>query len=303
MSNYSNYKDINPFDLSIFAADIVFGLAWGDEGKGKVTSYLAKSFNYDFVCRWAGGPNAGHTVYLDGNKYKTHLIPSGIFHGIPSVIGPGCVLNPTKFWQEIAYLKDNGFDTSLIKVFPNTHIITDKHINMDKKNLSESLGTTSNGIAYSYADKAARVGVTAKDVLPEEMIWTEPLYGQILCEGAQGMWLDLDWGNYPYVTSSTTLPHGACSLGIPMKKVRDIWGVVKIYDTRSGEDPKFPEELFLDQDLKDLASLGEEYGVTTGRARKVNWLNLNYLINAIKITGTTKIVINKCDILEKLGVF
>jgi len=135
------------------------------------------------------------------------------------------------------------------------------------------------------------------------MIWTEPLYGQILCEGAQGMWLDLDWGNYPYVTSSTTLPHGACSLGIPMKKVRDIWGVVKIYDTRSGEDPKFPEELFLDQDLKDLASLGEEYGVTTGRARKVNWLNLNYLINAIKITGTTKIVINKCDILEKLGVF
>tara|TARA_B100000131_G_scaffold87767_1_gene84623 strand:+ start:3047 stop:4075 length:1029 start_codon:yes stop_codon:yes gene_type:complete len=289
--------------MTIYAADIVFGLAWGDEGKGKITSHLGKSYNYNFVCRWAGGPNAGHTVYIDGNKYKTHLIPSGVFHGITSVIGPGCVLNPNKFWQELSYLKDAGFDTSLIKVSPNTHIITQKHISLDKKNLSESLGTTSNGIAYSYADRAARVGIRAKDVLPKEMIWDQQLYGEILCEGAQGVWLDLDWGNYPFVTSSVTLPYGACSLGIPMEKVRDIWGVAKIYDTRSGEDPKFPDTLLLDEDLHELAELGNEYGVTTGRARKVNWLDLNYLVNAIKISGANKIVINKCDIISELGVY
>ena len=299
----TKYKTTTGFDMPIYAADIVFGLAWGDEGKGKVTSHLAGTCKYDFVCRWAGGPNAGHTVYIGGDKYKTHLIPSGVFHGITSVIGPGCVLNPNKFWQELSYLNDNGFDTSLIKVSPNTHIITEKHIALDKKNLSKSLGTTSNGIAYSYADRAARVGIRAKDVLPKEMIWDQKLYGEVLCEGAQGIWLDPDWGNYPYVTSSITLPYGACSLGIPMSKVRDVWGVAKIYDTRSGEDPKFPDTLSSDKNLKELARLGDEYGVTTGRARKVNWLDLNCLMDAIRLSGANKVVINKCDILEKLGVY
>ncbi len=290
--------------MTIMNADIVVGLAWGDEGKGKITSYLARNNNYNYVCRWAGGPNAGHTVYIDGKKYKTHLIPSGVFHGIPSIIGPGCVLNPIKFKQELSYLEEHGFDTSLIKVAPNTHIITQKHIELDKKNLSGKLGTTSNGIAYCYADKAARSGLTAKDCLPDDMIWDQHLEGNILCEGAQGVWLDLDWGNYPYVTSSTTLPYAACSLGFSPRKIRDIWGVAKIYDTRSGEDPRFPEMNELtDPSLLKLADIGQEFGVTTGRARKVKWLNLNLLLKSIKITGTNKLIINKCDIFTQAGKF
>ena len=143
----------------------------------------------------------------------------------------------------------------------------------------------------------------AKDVFSNEFLWDEKLSGDILCEGAQGFWLDLDWGNYPYVTSSTTLPYGACSLGFPTQKIRKIYGAAKIYDTRSGVDPLFPDALFEDPDLELIGEIGKEYGVTTGRKRKVNWLNLTMLIQAINMTGTTDVIISKCDILKTAGKF
>jgi adenylosuccinate synthase len=219
--------------------DIVADLSWGDTGKGKVVSHLAKNNKYDFVCRWAGGNNAGHTVFISGSKYKTHIVPCG----------------PSK------------------------------------------------GIAPCYRDKMARTGQLAKDVLPESLLWDEKLYGDILCEGAQGFYLDIDWGNYPYVTSSTTLPYGACSLGFPPQKIRHIWGICKAYDTRSGVDPLFPEKLLKNRILSKLGTLGKEYGVTTGRRRACNWLNLDMMLDAARITGATHLVVNKCDIIKDFGVF
>ena len=124
-----------------------------------------------------------------------------------------------------------------------------------------------------------------------------------MCEGAQGYYLDVDWGNYPYVTSSTTLPYGACSLGFPPQKIRHIWGISKLYDTRSGVDPLFPESLLKDEELAKLGDLGGEIGVTTGRKRKCNWLNVDLMLEAAKKTGTTHLVINKCDIIKKLKIF
>jgi adenylosuccinate synthase len=283
--------------------DVVAGLCWGDEGKGKIVSHLCSQGNYDIVARWGGGSNAGHTVFIDKKKYKTHIIPSGIFHGVKSIIGPGCVLHPESFFSEIQYLEDNGFDTSLIKVSPYCHIVTDDHISFDKNNLAAKLGTTGKGIAPCYASKAARTGILAKDVLEEKFIWDEKLKGKILCEGAQGVWLDINQGLYPYVTSSETLPHAACSIGFPIQKIRNIWGCAKIYDTKSGKDPRFPKDLLDVPVLKALADLGEEFGVTTGRRRKVNWLNLDLLIKSLQITGSTHLVINKCDIMEELGIF
>jgi len=290
-------------------ADIVVGLAWGDEAKGKITSHLSsKKFisgkpYYDFVIRWAGGNNAGHTVYVNGNKFKTHLIPSGIFYGVQSVIGPNCVLNINSFKDELSYLSDNGFDTTLVKVAPNCHIVSEEHIQFDKDNLAAKLGTTSRGIAPCYSDKAARIGMLAKDVLSPNMIWNEKLHGNILCEGAQGVWLDINHGNYPYVTSSETLPYAACSIGFPPQKINNIYGAAKIYDTRSGEDPKFPNSLLDDPVLSRLAEIGSEYGVTTGRRRKVNWLNLDMLVRSINISGATHIIISKCDIIKELDIY
>ena len=283
--------------------DIVFGISWGDEGKGKATSHLTNEGNYNFVCRWAGGNNAGHTVFLRGKKYKTHLVPSGVFHGIPSIIGPQCVVHPESLIEELEYLERSGFDRSLVKVSPRAHIVKKKHISADKRKLAKKLGTTSKGIAPCYADKMARTGQLAKDVLPPEMLWDEKLSGRILCEGAQGYHLDIDQGNYPYVTSSTTLPYAACSLGFPPQKIRHIWGISKIYDTRSGVDPLFPDDLFKDPDLTTLGDLGHEFGVTTGRRRHCNWLNVDMMIEAARLTGTTHLVINKCDIIRKLGIF
>lgn len=285
--------------------DIVCGLTWGDEGKGKITSHLVSTESYDYVCRWAGGSNAGHTIYVDGKVFKTHIVPAGVFHGVKSVIGPGCVLNIEDFFKEIKYLSDEGFDTSLVKVSPRTHIVTDSHKAEDRDFYSKTLGTTSSGIGPAYADKSLRVGLRAIDYLPSKMLWNEKfesepgsLGAKILCEGAQGVWLDIDWGDYPFVTSSHTLPYAACSLGFPPQKIRKIWGGAKAYDTRSGIDNTFPSLPLEDQNLKFLQDRGSEVGVTTGRARSVNWLNIDRLVRAINLTGTTHIVISKCDVLE-----
>ena len=285
----------------IKAVDIIFGLAWGDEGKGKISNAISK--NYDIVCRWNGGPNAGHTVYINNKKYKTHIIPCGVFQNKLSVIGPNCVINIDKFFDEIEYLKKEGFDTSLIKVSPKANIITEKHIQYDLKFLKPKLGTTGQGIAPCYSDKALRIGKLAKDYLEKQYLWDGELYGNILCEGAQSFWLDINYGNYPYVTSSETLPYSACSLGFSPKKIRDIIGVAKIYDTKSGVDPLFPELLWNDEDLNKIIELGKEFGSTTGRKRIVNWLRLDYLRESIKISGTNKLIINKCDILEDINKY
>jgi adenylosuccinate synthase len=285
----------------IKAVDIIFGLAWGDEGKGKISNAIAK--DYDIVCRWNGGPNAGHTVYLNDKKYKTHIIPCGIFQNKLSVIGPNCVINVDKFFDEIEYLEKEGFDTSLIKVSPKAHIITERHITYDLKFLKPKLGTTGQGIAPAYSDKMLRVGKLARDYIDKKYLWDGSLEGEILCEGAQSFWLDINYGDYPYVTSSETLPYNACSLGFSPKKIRDIIGVAKIYDTKSGVDPLFPESLWKDDELNQIIDLGQEYGSTTGRKRLVNWLNLNKLKEAVKISGVTKLIINKCDILQKLNKY
>ena len=285
----------------IKAVDIIFGLAWGDEGKGKISNAISK--NYDIVCRWNGGPNAGHTVYLNDKKYKTHIIPCGVFQNKLSVIGPNCVINIDKFFDEIEYLKKEGFDTSLIKVSPKAHIITERHIQYDLKFLKPKLGTTGQGIAPAYADKMLRIGKLAGLYLDKKYLWDGELNGEILCEGAQSFWLDINYGDYPYVTSSETLPYNACSLGFSPKKIRDIIGVTKIYDTKSGVDPLFPESLWNDEDLNKIIELGKEFGSTTGRKRIVNWLRLNHLKQAIKISGTTKLIINKCDILEDINKY
>lgn len=284
--------------MKIESVDICCGLNWGDEAKGKIIVQLAKSGRYQFVCRWAGGNNAGHTVYVNGKKNKTHLIPCGIFYNVFSIIGPDCVVHQESFEREIYELQQNGFDTSLIKISPKAHVITNAHIEEDKKNYT-SQGTTSKGIAPCYRDKYARNGTRIQD-LPffEKYIWNEKLYGNVLCEGAQGFWLDINHGNYPYVTSSTTLPYGACCLGFPPQCIRNIYGASKIYDTRAGIDPEFPESLLEDADLSLIIKEGHEYGTTTGRKRKVNWLNIDKLIKAIQISGTTHIVISKIDVLE-----
>jgi len=228
------------------------------------------------------------------------LIPSGIFYGKKSIIGPGCVINKDSFYKEIDYLRENGFDTSLVKISKFAHIVTNEHIQEDKEKYANTIGSTSRGIGPCYRDKYARLGKRIIDCVNDfdGFIWNGELYGNILCEGAQGFWLDINYGNYPYVTSSNTLPYGACSLGFPLQSINNVYGAAKIYDTRSGIDPDFPESLLNDPELSEVGEVGKEYGVTTGRRRKVNWLNLDKLCKALLVTGTTCCIISKTDVLD-----
>lgn len=293
--------------MSKIKVDVCCGLAWGDEAKGKIVAYLSNKKEYDYVCRWAGGNNAGHTIYINNKKYKTHLIPSGVFFDIKSIIGPDCVIEKEGFLSEIKYLQENGFNTSLIKVSPKCHVVKKDHIDEDKQKYAKTQGSTSRGIAPCYRDKYARLGSRVGDEenidFFKDYLWDEKLEGNILCEGAQGYWLDINQGNYPYVTSSTTLPYGACSLGFTTHDIKTIYGAAKIYDTRSGIDTDFPETLFLDKELEKVGEAGKEFGVTTGRKRKVNWLNLDKLSIAVKTTGTTHCIISKTDVLEQVGIY
>ena len=168
--------------MEVEFVDIIFGLCWGDEGKGKISNAISK--DYDAVCRWNGGSNAGHTVYINGKKYKTHIVPCGIFSSKKSIIGPNCVISVDGFYKEIEYLKNEGFDTSLIKISPKAHIVTQSHIDYDLKFLKEKLGTTGQGIAPAYADKMLRIGKLAKDFIDKKYIWDGELYGKIFeCTG------------------------------------------------------------------------------------------------------------------------
>ena len=207
--------------------------------------------------------------------------------------------------QEVNYLQENGFDTTLIMVSPRAHVVVDQHIQEDVQKYADKLGTTGNGIGPCYRDKYLRNGKRVMDFIDDfkDYVWDEHLYGKILCEGAQGFWLDIDYGNYPYVTSSSTLPYGACSLGFSPKKIRYIYGATKIYDTRVGYDPDFPDDLLNDPILTKLGEVGKEFGTTTGRRRTVNYLNLDKLIQAINMSGTTHLIISKVDIVDEVGVF
>jgi len=286
-------------------ADIVVGLQHGDEAKGKVTHHLCSEGNYTHVMRFNGGGNAGHTIYHEGQKFITHYIPAGVFYGIKSIVGSGCVLNVQHFFDELEQLRSAGIDTSLVKIASNCHLITNDHLSEDNKD--QKIGTTKRGNGPAYRNKYNRTGLLAKDALElkpflidlyEEFFHNEDEV-RILCEGAQGFELDIDWGDYPYVTSSHCISASALLNSIPVHAVRNVWGVGKVYDTYVGKKSFEPNDPIFSQ----IRDIGEEYGATTGRPRQCNWLDVDRLIKSININGITHLVLNKVDVLEKLGHF
>jgi len=284
-------------------ADIVVGLSYGDEGKGKVTHHLLKSGEYTHCLRFNGGCNAGHTIYHEGEKFVTHHIPAGVFFGVKSIIGAGCVVNLEQFYSEIEMLHAAGIETAgLVYIAHNAHIITDEHLEEDGKDTA--IGTTKRGNGPAYRAKYGRHGLRACDV-PRliESAYLIDLYRElyekdvspvVLCEGAQGFGLDIDWGDYPYVTSSHCTAGGALLNGIPPQAVRKVYGVAKAYDTYVGSKDFHGKGRAFDL----IQQLGDEFGSTTGRPRQCNWLNVKDLKRAININGVTDLIINKVDILR-----
>jgi len=284
-------------------ADIIVDLQYGDCAKGKVAHHLCKTGNYTHVLRYNGGCNAGHTIFHKGKKFITHHIPAGVFFGIRSVIGPGCVLNPKQLLKEISELEAGGIKTKgTLFIANNTHIITDAHLKEDAHD--KKIGTTKSGNGPAYRDKYARVGIRAehvKELEPYLIDLYKEFHGggdvKILCEGAQGFGLDIDWGDYPYVTSSHPTVAGALLNGIPFQAVNDVWGVAKIYETYVGAKKFEPD----DPIFSNIRDIGEEYGATTGRPRQCNWMNWNLLERAIRINGVTHVVFSKIDVLREVN--
>lgn len=335
------------------AIDIVLGLQWGDEGKGKIVDVLSRE--YDIIARFQGGPNAGHTLKFDGIKHVLHTIPSGIFHeNAINIVGNGVVIDPVIFKKELDSLGKFDIDTrSKIYISRKAHLILPTHQLLDAA--SEALkgkakiGSTLKGIGPAYMDKTGRNGLRAGDL--ELSHWKEKyraLAGKhealikfydvdvqynlaeleheffeavttlqahpfidseaylyeahrsgknILAEGAQGSLLDIDFGTYPYVTSSTTTAAGACTgLGIPPNAIRDVIGIFKAYTTRVGSGP-FPTELF-DEAGETLGRVGNEFGATTGRKRRCGWLDLVALKYAVRLNGVTRLMMMKADVLS-----
>lgn len=335
---------------------VVVGAQWGDEGKGKMTDYLAESA--DVIVRFQGGNNAGHTVEVDEQQYKLHLIPSGILYKDKlNVIGNGVVVDPRALFKEIDYLKELGVDVTpeRLIVSDRAHIIMPYHIEIDKLSEkmkgSHSIGTTFKGIGPCYTDKFERTGIRVcdlidnkifkeklkrnleiknkyiKEVLNGEELNFEDIFNEynnlskrleafvrdtsveifnniknkknVLFEGAQGMLLDIDYGTYPYVTSSNTTSCGVTSgAGIGPNLINEIIGIAKAYTTRVGKGP-FPTEL--DDDIGDwIRQKGHEYGVTTGRSRRCGWLDAVILKNSARVNGLTSFTITKIDTLAGL---
>lgn len=289
-------------------ADIVVDLQYGDCGKGKIAHALCRDNKYTHVIRYNGGCNAGHTIYHDGVKFVTHHIPCGVFFGIKSIIGPGCVVHVETFLQEIEELEQAGIPAGdLVQIATNAHIITDFHRAEDGKD--EEIGTTKRGNGPAYRDKYARRGVRALEDprlskylvnMYQELYENEEFEEiEILFEGAQGFGLDVDWGDYPYVTSSHCTVGSAMLNGVPPKAIRNVWGVAKIYETYVGaKEFEGPEDVF-----EEIRELGQEYGATTGRPRQINWLDFDMLKMASRINGVNKLVINKMDILDQVDVW
>ena len=330
----------------------IVGAQWGDEGKGKITDFFAGQS--DYVVRFHGGNNAGHTVIVDGNTYKLHLIPSGIVYGDPiSIIGNGVVVDPKALLDEIAYVIKKGIEPKLM-VSDRAHVIMPYHISLDNALTNHqadlAAGSTGRGIAPVYADKMFRNGIRMIDLL-EPDVFREKLekgysfskklikkaldqpfdlnmdsiyktyvqYGKklkpyicdtsvelysayqsnksILFEGAQGISLDVDHGVYPYTTSSNTAAgHISTGTGLSFRKINKIIGVVKAYLSRVGESP-LPTELH-DDEANTLREKGSEYGTTTGRPRRVGWLDLVQVRQAVRVNGLTEIALTKLDILN-----
>jgi adenylosuccinate synthase len=289
-------------------ADVIVDLQAGDTGKGKVAHAIAK--DYDLVLRYNGGANAGHTVYHNGKKVVTHLVPIGVLFGIPSIIGLGCVVNIPKLVEEIRDLQAHGIYTDgLIMVDKRAHIVFGYHLDEDSRD--SKIGTTRQGIGPAYRDKYSRQGTRIGDldlssitdfrvVDMYEYIHSKENHWNILCEGAQGFQIDIDWGDYPYVTSSHCTVGSAVLNGIPPQKLRKIFGIMKAYETYSGFKTTFQDEN--DPILEKIQEEGGEFGATTGRKRKVRWLDLDGVIKAANINGVTDLIINKSDILEHVGV-
>ena len=283
--------------------DVVVGLQHGDEGKGKVTAHLLSKGSYTHCVRYNGGCNAGHTIYHKGEKLVTHHIPAGVLYGVTSVIGNGCVLDPVRLFEEIKELESHGIDVrSKLKIASNTHVITENHKEEDSKDTK--IGTTRTGNGPAYRDKYGRNGLRASEVpeLSEFIVdIVEELSGdtEILMEGAQGFWLDPDWGDYPYVTSSHTGTAAAIQNGISPRSIRNVWGIIKAYETYVGKRNFQPDDSIFD----DIQKAGNEYGATTGRVRQCNWINIDQVKKAIFLNGVNRLIVNKMDVLREVGTW
>lgn len=284
--------------------DAVVDLQSGDTGKGKVTHSLLSSGEYDLVLRYNGGSNAGHTIYHKGEKIVTHQVPAGVLYGIQSLIGIGCVVNIRKLEEEIAYLKANGFKTDgLLFIDKRAHVVTDEHLAED--NNDTAIGTTKQGIGPAYRNKYGRTGTHIGDQLINTDSFAivdslDLLTGAcVLAEGAQGFALDIDWGDYPFVTSSHCTIGSVVLNGVSPRKIRKIIGVAKAYETYVGTKP-FGMHC---EELLKVQILGQEFGATTGRPRKCNWIDLDKMVYAARVNDITQLIVNKIDILDQVGVY
>ncbi|SKB40184.1 Adenylosuccinate synthetase [Salegentibacter holothuriorum] len=335
------------------AVDLLLGLQWGDEGKGKIVDVLTSK--YDIIARFQGGPNAGHTLEFDGQKHVLHTIPSGIFHDETiNLVGNGVVIDPVIFKKELDNLRKNNIDyKSKLLISRKAHLILPTHRLLDAASEASKgkakIGSTLKGIGPTYMDKTGRNGIRVGDLELENwkekyrtladkhekmikfydvdvqydlaelekeffnavetlksltFIDSEAYLHQaqkegktILAEGAQGSLLDIDFGTYPFVTSSTTTAAGACTgLGVAPNKIGEAYGIFKAYTTRVGSGP-FPTELF-DEDGETMGRVGNEFGATTGRARRCGWLDLVALKYAVQVNGITQLIMMKGDVLS-----
>jgi adenylosuccinate synthase len=330
--------------------DVLLGLQWGDEGKGKVVDVLTPG--YDLVTRFQGGPNAGHTLEFEGQKYVLRSIPSGIFQGDKiNIIGNGVVLDPALFKAEVEALEASGHPlTKRLKISKKAHLILPTHRLLDQAYESAKgegkIGTTGKGIGPTYTDKVSRNGVRVGDILHNfeekyntaikrhkellaqydfeydlatlekdwfegiecirkfELIDSEHVINdaikaekKILAEGAQGTMLDVDFGSYPFVTSSNTICAGACTgLGVAPRNIGEVYGIFKAYCTRVGSGP-FPTELF-DETGDLMRKNGNEFGSVTGRPRRCGWVDLVALKYAVMINGVTQLIMMKSDVMD-----
>ena len=337
------------------AVDVLLGLQWGDEGKGKIVDVLTRK--YDIIARFQGGPNAGHTLEFEGKKHVLHTIPSGVFHEkVCNVVGNGVVIDPVIFKGELDKLIAQEPDVlSRLKISRKAHLILPSHRLLDAASEAakgkKKIGSTLKGIGPTYMDKTGRNGLRVGDIqldnfqelynnlvtkhkqllsgypdftydLSEleptwfeaieylrtlDIIDSEPYVHQaikdgrtILAEGAQGTLLDIDFGTYPFVTSSNTTCAGACTgLGVAPNRIKNVYGIFKAYCTRVGSGP-FPTELF-DETGETIQAQGHEFGATTGRPRRCGWLDLPALKYAIDVNGVTELMMMKADVLSGIG--
>jgi adenylosuccinate synthase len=301
----------------IIKTDIVLGCNFGDEGKGKVVYDLLKKNEYELCIRFNGSGNAGHTIYENQEKFVVHQIPVGIL--LPNVfnlISSDCLIDIARLKIEIEELKEKGIHINKrLYISKACHIITQESIEYDKNN--NKIGTTGSGIGPTYSQKMLRTGKRVEDyenditnlgiqIVDMRKFWDSDFVlnniHSVLLEGAQGFELDINWtNNYPYCTSSTCTLGGAINTGIPFKSIKKIYGISKAYDTYVGSLKFQPIEH--DDELNLIGDLGREYGSTTGRRRQCNFLNLDNLIEALKINNCTDCIINKVDIIKQSGIF